>query len=324
MFSNIFSTISKLVTSQNEEPLNEESNIFNFNDEIISNVDDLIENDYGNELNIIEYKPSKIKNTTKSIKSHVQKSKKRKRNFMDIIKKTNAKKLNISNIESEFIFIDNKYLGSIYIKSFTSDKLYTINIFENMKDTHSDKYYCECNCGMQYIQKPRRKCKHIAFLISSIMYTMTDKIEPISKNIKYCESVNNIIGDLQKLNIVIENTKPGYQPDLTNNILHNALPNSSKTIDEESDLFKPEDKICEFNYTDEFNKDISIKLVKISDKHVKNVIQCKCSCFSKRCEHIKLITCSLFNSYTSGSTAKTKKSNQFERDINNLVSFNFQ
>ena len=54
----------------------------------------------------------------------------------------------------------------IPFKSFTSDDIYTINIILNKK---TSKWKFECNCGTKFNIGKRNKCKHISYIIFSML-----------------------------------------------------------------------------------------------------------------------------------------------------------
>ena len=219
---------------------------------------------------------------------------KREHNITRIINNNNKKKLCIEVDNTTINTEDNpdSILGKIIMKSYTSEKLYTIEICENKSHKDKNKFYCLCDCGVQYTDMKRTRCKHIGYIIASIFDNITNN----KSNVKFMNrtinrTINNII---KRFNLI-----------------------SFEIVNEDENI----EEICKFRYRNEFNEDIIIKLLLKNDNKI--ILQREGSS-NKDCESIQLIACSLINSYIkSYKSKKDRYVEQYQKDMKNIISYDF-
>lgn len=69
----------------------------------------------------------------------------------------------------------------IPVKSFTSENIYTV-IFKLNKN--HKRFNLECNCGSKFSIAKRNKCKHISYVIMSLLGESQDTAEPTAEILK--------------------------------------------------------------------------------------------------------------------------------------------
>lgn len=230
-------------------------------------------------------------------KEGINVKRKRKSNIEMIMNNNTNKRLCIEIEESAINTEDNddKILGKIIMKSYTSDKLYTIEICENKSHKDKNRFYCLCDCGVQYTDMKRTRCKHIGYIIGSIFDNMT----------------NNKTSDIRFMNRTINRT--------INNIIQRFNLISFEIVNEEEHI----EEICKFKYRNEFNEDIIVKLLLKSDNKI--ILQREGSS-DNNCNNIQLIACSLIKSYIKSFKLKSERNTyvkQYNKDIKNIVSYDF-
>lgn len=92
-------------------------------------------------------------------------------NTMDntITKKSDNTMMNTSTEINDYTMKNNTIFENnilkIPIKSFSSDDIYSVTIYVNNKN----EFCGECNCGLKYNVGIRKKCKHIAYCINTLV-----------------------------------------------------------------------------------------------------------------------------------------------------------
>jgi hypothetical protein len=162
-------------------------------------------------------------------------------------------------------------LAIIHVSSFSQDKKYNVYLQKN-----KNNMYFLCDCGEQFRAGKRKKCKHIKFILSSILQKYTK-----CKNPHDIKNGTDLMFYMDKLSI--DTTKNTKNTKNTQNILSLFINESVVSLLFDSDL--------------------------------KYYFKCNCSLDEFACIHIKTIIASFYQSYINAYIRNCKKKKELTNSL---------